>query len=307
VDLEINNSTGDGKNQLRYSVREPNFDQNSPEIIEFRRFNIEDPQVTEVPWRQNFNNSTNLSPWLTINPENDFASWSITPTSNGTSQNNVARLENWVSGNSYWLGTPLFSLTKSRQASIFFDLAAGVVNPSTRLLLLASSDGGINYSAIWTATGPQLSTVNVGQANPNTPGDYQRKYVNLTDFAGPDSDNIRLAFVLETKGTSNSPVYLDNLELFLSANPDPVIPGEGSSILYPNPATDYFNLAFNLPSRETVTIQIVSATGAIVHEVDYPGTLNQTYTFSTDLFSPGVFIIKITSNSIQDMKRLIIN
>ncbi|RIW13178.1 T9SS C-terminal target domain-containing protein [Algoriphagus lacus] len=307
VNLELNNSTADGKNQLRYSVREPNFDQNSPEIIVFRKFNIEDQQVIEVPWRQNFNNGTNLTPWLTVNPENDFASWTITPTSNGASQNNVARLENGISGNSYWLGTPVFSLNKSRQASIFFDIAAGTVDPSTRLLLLASPDGGINFTQVWGATGSELSTVSVGQANPNSSGDYERKYVNLTEFAGPDSDNVRLAFVLETKGTSNSPVYLDNLELFLSANPDPVIPGEGSSVLYPNPATDYFNLAFNLPSRENVTIQIVSATGAIVHEVDYPGTLNQTYSFSTDLFSPGVFIIKITSNSIQDMKRLIIN
>jgi hypothetical protein len=307
VDLELNNSTADGKNQLRYSVREPNFDQNSPEIIVFRKFNIEDQQVIEVPWRQNFNNSTSLSPWLTVNPENDFASWTITPTSNGTSQNNVARLENGISENAYWLGTPVFNLSKSRQASIFFDLAAGTVNPSTRLLLLASSDGGLNYTQVWSAIGSELSTVSVGQANPNSSGDYERKYVNLTDFAGPDSDNVRLAFVLETKGTSNSPVYLDNLELFLSANPEPVIPVEGSSVLFPNPATDYFNLAFNLSSRENVTIQIVSATGAIVHEVDYPGTLNQTYTFSTDLFRPGVYIIKITGNSIQDMKRLIIN
>lgn len=131
--------------------------------------------------------------------------------------------------------------------------------------------------------------------------------MNLSDFAGPNSDQVRLAFVLDVAGDDNDPVFLDNLELFLSANPDPVIPSQGSSVLYPNPATDYFNLAFNLPAREDVTIQIISATGAIIHEVEYPGTLNQTYTFSTQLFRSGVFIIRISRNSTQEMKRLIVN
>ena len=307
VELEINNSTSDGKNRLRFSISEPNFDQNNPTAVVLERFNIENPDVTEVPWRQNFNNSTNLTPWLTINPESDLPSWNVTPTTNGTGPNNVARLENGTSGNSYWLGTPVFDLSKSRQASVFFDLAAGEVDPSTRLVLLASSDGGQNYTEVWSAIGTELSTVSTGAANPNSSGDYIRKYVNLTDLAGPESNQIRLAFVLQVNGSTNSPVYLDNLELFLSANPEPVIPREGSSILYPNPATDYFNLAFNLTTRETVTIRIISATGAIVHEVNYPNTLNQTYTFSTDLFRSGLYIIKISSNSIQDMKRLIIN
>ncbi len=307
INLQLSNSTVDGKNQLRYAVTEPNFDQNNPEVITFRKFNIEDPQILEVPWRLNFNNSTAFNPWMTLNPENDFSSWSIVPSSNGTGLNNVARLQNGISGNSYWLGSPLFNLSRTRQASVFFTVAAGVVNPSTRLQVLASSDGGRTYTVVWTAAGAQLSTVSVGEANPNSPNDYQRKYINLTDFTGPNSDKIRLAFVLETAGASNSAVYLDNVELFLSANPDPVIPGEGSAVLFPNPATDFFNLAFNLANRETVTIQIVSATGAIVQEINYPGTLNQTYTFSTELFNPGLYIIRISSNSIQDMKRLIIN
>lgn len=307
VDLEINSSTTDGKNRLAFSIFNPNFDQNGASPLLFERFNIEATTTTPIPWRQNFNSSTDLAPWLTINPEKDEAGWTISPSSNGTGLNNIAKIENGKAGFSYWLGSPVFDLSKSRQASIFFDLASGQVNPATRLLVLASSDGGQTYTQVWSATGPELSTVNVGAANPNSPGDFQRKYINLTEFAGAESSQVRLAFVLQLAGTANTPVYLDNLELFLSANPEPVIPGEGSSILYPNPAREFFNLAFNLRSRETVTIQIVSATGAIVQEIEYPGTLNQTYTFSTDLFRPGVYIIQISSNSLQDLKRLIIN
>ena len=172
---------------------------------------------------------------------------------------------------------------------------------------MVSSDGGLNYFVGWTAAGTELSTVAAGAANPNSPGDFVRKYVNLSEFAGSGKSKVRLAFVLEVAGNSNSPVYLDNLELYLNANPEPVIPVEGSSILYPNPAREYFSLAFNLPVQENVTIQIISATGSIVHEVVYPRTLNQTYTFSTELFRTGLYVIRINSNSLQEMKRLIIN
>lgn len=305
--LGLSKSTSTGKSRLRFSVSEPNFDQNKSESIILSRYHLEDTETIQVPWRQNFNNSTNLSPWSSINPENDQPTWTITPVANGSGVNNAARMENGDANNSYWLGSPVFNLTGSDQASIFFDLAAGQVNPATNLHLLASRDGGINYDTVWIASGQELATVTTGAANPNSSGDYIRKYVNLSDYAGSEALAVRLAFVLTIAGNDDNPVYLDNIELFLNANPDPVIPSQGSSVLYPNPATDYFNVAFNLPSREDVTIQIISATGQVVHEVTYPGTLNQTYTFTTELFRTGVYILRISSPTLQEMKRLMIN
>lgn len=308
IDVDIPKSTFSRENKLSFSVSEPNFDQNPSESTVLTQYHLETTESTQVPWRQNFNNSTNLSPWASINPENNLGEWNVIPiVANGSDSNNAAVLENGLSGNSYWLGTPIFNLTGSRQASIFFDLAAGQVDAGTNLSLLASIDGGLNYTTVWTAEGSELSTVSAGEANPNSPGDYIRNYVNLSEFAGPEAESVRLAFVLEIAGTGNDPIFLDNLELFLNANPDPVIPAQGASVLYPNPAREYFNLGFNLPEREDVTIQIISATGALVHDVSYPGTLNQTYTFSTDTFRTGVYIIKISSPTLVEMKRLLIN
>ncbi|TDQ18621.1 putative secreted protein (Por secretion system target) [Algoriphagus boseongensis] len=307
ITVGLNNSTADGNNRLAYRLSEPNFDQNADSYPTFTRYIVESNRRTEVPWRQNFNSSTDLTPWTTVNTESNGVSWTINPVSTGSGPNNVARLSTGVDGNSYWLGTPIFDLSLSSQASIFFDIAAGQVNPQTKLRVLASTNGGTTYTQIWSATGAELSTVTVGEANPSAPGDYRRKYVNLTEFAGSGKNNIRLAFVLEVKGSGNSPVYLDNLELFLSANPDPVIPGEGSTVLFPNPTSGNFNLAFNLPRRENVRIQIISSTGAIMQDVLYDGTLNQTYTFSRELFAPGLYILKINSETLQELKRLIIN
>lgn len=306
--LSGRNTTSAGKNRLDYKVYQPNFDQNKGDNgSTMQRFILENTDKVEVPWRQNFNNSTSLGPWLTINPQADAVAWEVSGVTNGTGTNNVVRLQNQVTGYSYWLGTPIFDMSVSRQGSIFFDLAAGSVSPGTTLKVLASADAGENYTEVWSASGTELSTVTAGQANPNTATDFSRKYVNLTDFSGPGKTETRVVFVVEGGKESDSPIYLDNIELFLSANPEPVVPAEGLAILYPNPARDIFNLAFNLPAYETVTIQVISSTGAVVQEIDYPKTLNQTYSFSTELFSRGLFIIKISSETIQETRRLIIN
>jgi hypothetical protein len=306
INVTLAKSTVAGKNNLKFGVSEPNFDQNIPAAPQINWYNIENTGRLEVPWRQNFNSSAELAPWLTINPESDQAAWQVTAVTGATGPNNVARIEGAANGNSYWMATPSFDLSVSRQASVFFDVAAGAVDPGTTLYLLASTNQGETYKVIWSEAGTALSTVSTGNANPTSAGDYERKYVNLTDYAGEGKKDIRLAFALDVFGTQNAPIYLDNLELFLSANPDPVIPAERNTIIYPNPASEFVNVAFNLPKRENVTIQIISSTGAVVRELSFPNTLNQTYTFSRDMFTAGLYIFKINSSSLQEIKRVLI-
>lgn len=298
-------STIDGTNRLNYRLEFPNFDQNPRPDIRLDRFFVVNQELIRSPWRQNFNNTFNLSPWVSLNPQSNGTSWELSPLQTGTSQN-VVRLETGLENNSYWLGSPMFDLTSSSQAALFFDRAAGAISPSTTLKVLASSDGGITYQQVFSKSGNDLVTVPGGQVNPNNPSEYRRDYVNLTSFAGRNRAMVRVAFVLEGGNENNDPVYLNNVELFLSANPEPVDPGLGNTIIYPNPANGLFNIVFNLPRFETVNIQIISATGTLVHDVDYPNTLNQIYTFSAENFSKGLFVVKITSQSITETRKLIL-
>ncbi|MHA7128237.1 M43 family zinc metalloprotease [Algoriphagus namhaensis] len=306
-ELVLDRTTRAGKNRLDFTVFDPNFDVNENNSSSLRRYVVEDDQSIISPWREDFSNTAVFASWTSLNPEKDAQSWVLESTSAGEGPNNVAVIRSPEAGNSYWLASPIFDLSKRSQASLFFDLSVGEVNPNARLQVLASEDGGESYQEVWSAQGEELSTVTVGASNPNSPNDFARKYVNLTDFAGSGKNEARLAFVLSGVMEGDSPVYLDNLELFLSANPNPVIPAEGRTTLYPNPASDFFNIAFNLRTMETVNIQMISATGALVQDIDYPQTLNQTYTFSTELFGPGVYILKITSNSLRETKRVVIN
>lgn len=307
IDLELNNSTSEGKNKLQYSISEPNFDQNGNSGEVFEQYNVESTETIEVPWRQRFNPSSALSPWLAISPEEDNTSWEIIPNSTAGTSDNIARLQNQENGKSYWLGSPLFNLQRNSQASVFFDLAAGQVNPNSSLTLLASQDGGETYEEVWNAVGTELSTVSSGSANAANPGDFRRIYASLSSFTGNGANAVRLAFVFNSNGPGDTPVYLDNIELFLRDDPNPVIPQEGRSVVFPNPANGFFNIAFNLAQRENLTIRIISSTGQLVHEDSFPNTLNQTYTFSTELFRNGLYIVQITGPSVNEIKKLFIN
>lgn len=304
--INLPKSTASGINTLGYSVLFPNFDQNPRTPIELRRFVVVDVERIRAPFRQNFNNTVTFLPWLNINPENNLSGWSISNLQSGPLGSAVARLAIPSGENSFWLGSPLLDLTVSRQAAVFFDIAAGQVSPSTVFKVLASDNGGNDYVEVMKMTGAEITTVQAAEANPNNSNEFERKYVNLSAFAGTGKNSSRIAFVVDNGQEGFSPIYLDNVELFLSADEEPVNPGLGRTKIYPNPATDFFNIVFNFQNFESVNIQIVSATGAVVHNVDYPNTLNQTYRFSSEQFTEGLYIVKITSRSITETIKLFV-
>ena len=125
----------------------PNFDQNEGNESTLERYIIEDNEVTPVPWRQNFNFATAIEPWTSINPQNDEGSWRSLPSSGEAG--NVSVVENPEAGQSYWLGSPVFNLSRNTQASLFFDLAAGDVSPETSFQILASKDAGDTYEVVF--------------------------------------------------------------------------------------------------------------------------------------------------------------
>ncbi len=221
---------------------------------------------------------------------------------------NLANLRNQMSGNSYWIGSPIMDWRGIRRASMFFDLAASGVEEDTQLKIMLSLDGGVTFDQeVAVYQGEELNTISGSiPIDPNVPESFRREFVDLSEYANGESEKVRLAFVVEPASLENYPVYLDNIEFFLGNNPDPVFPGSGQASLYPNPATDLFHIAFNLDEFEDVQIQIVSLAGQVVHDVTYPNTLNQTYSFHTSLFSKGVFVIKINSETISSTQRLII-
>ncbi|WP_373493907.1 M43 family zinc metalloprotease, partial [Aquiflexum sp.] len=287
LELTMPKSTTDGLNKLDYAILFPSFDQNERDPIRLIQYVVHDFNRLTSPWRENFVNRTTLSPWISVNPENNNTAFTLVPVQSGTLSDNVVVLQNTLPDNSYWLASPLLDLSKSSQASIHFEMAAGQVDPNTVLKVLGSPDGGQTYTELWRKTGSEITTVNTPNVDRNSSASYRNEFVDLSQFAGGGNQNGRMALVVENGSVNNSPIYFDRFEFFLRADPNPVRPESGNAVLFPNPARDVFNIAFNLRSFEIVNIQIINANGAVVHDVDYPNTLNQTYTFSSRNFSRG--------------------
>jgi len=294
-------------NRLSYTISRPNFDQNNPPPPTLVRFIIQNTDSIQAPWREDFNEGP-LAPWQIINPENNQASFNFINLTPSDNPERALELHNFLPNNSYWLGSPIFDLSRTPAASILFDKAYSHEGGNARLRVLLSTNGGTSFEhVLLSQTGAELSSVpGTSGVNPNNPGDFVRQFVDLTPFARRVGNKIRVAIVVDQADQSTNPIYIDNLELFFTNNPDPVIPRLGTALVFPNPASEVFNVAFNLEEFEDVNIQFISLTGQLVHDVNYPNTLNQTYSFSTQLLSKGVFIVKIRSRSLNETRRLII-
>ena len=297
-----------GLSVVEYTILNPNYDQNPGSSSTLLWHYVRDDSTMSVPWRQNFDGPAGLGSWITLNPETNQSSWSLTALQ-AEGNDKVLSLSNTRKGNSYWLGSPIFDLSSSGQASIFFNWAAAGFRATdmTSLSMLLSKDGGSSYEELWRKDAEEINTLSGGGSVVNSNVDFTEQYLNLSAFTGEGHEKVRIAFKVEYRDGAAKPIYLDNIELFLSANPEPVDPGLGNTVIFPNPAFDLFNVTFNLDDYEDVNLQIISSSGKVVHDVDYPRTLNQTYTFSTSVFSRGVFIVKISGDRISATKRLIIH
>lgn len=294
-------------NRLTYTISRPNFDQNIATPPSLVRFIIKNTDSIPAPWREDFNEGT-LAPWQIINPENNFPSYEFINLSSSGEPQRALELSNMAANNSYWLGSPLFDLSRTPTASMLFDKAYSHEGGNARFRVLLSTNGGTTYDhVLLTQTGAEMASISsTSGVNPNNRADFERLFVDLTPYVGRGADDSRIAIVVDQVDAGTNPIYLDNLELFFGNNPDPVIPRLGTALVYPNPATDIFNVAFNLEEFEDVNIKFISMSGQLIHDVNYPNTLNQTYSFSSQLLSKGVFIVKIRSESLNETRRLII-
>ena len=294
-------------NRLSYTLRRPNFDQNNPPPPALVRFIIKNTDSIPSPWRQDFNEGP-LAPWQIINPENNQAAFNFINLTPSDAPQRALELRNLLPNNSYWLGSPIFDLGRTPAASLIFDKAYSHEGGNARLRVLLSTNGGTSFEhEVLSQTGAEIASVpGSSGVNPNNRGDFVRQFVDLSPFAGRAGRDIRIAIVVDQADQGTNPMYFDNLELFYTNTPDPVIPRLGTALVFPNPASEVFNIAFNLEDFEDVNIQFISLTGQLVHDVDYPNTLNQTYSFSTQVLRKGVFIVKIRSESLNETRRLII-
>ncbi|MBI1301545.1 MAG: T9SS type A sorting domain-containing protein [Alphaproteobacteria bacterium] len=297
-----------GQNRIDYRIYEPNFDQNGGNESVLTRHFIQNDVSIPTPWRQYFNGLNAIDSWIRINPERNFTSWRLFPLSE--SAENVLGVVSIDPGFSYWLASPLFSLSETPVASLVFDWSGGGFEADSPLSfeVLLSDDGGVTGEVLWSKRGIDLNTLGSGaMPSIDRPEDFKNEFIDLSAFAGTENDQLRVYFKLNDAGAPGAALFLNNLELFYSDEPFRVDPGLNNTLIYPNPASDRFQIVFNLEEFEDVRIEILTLSGQVAYDTVFENTLNHTYRFGTEFLAKGVYVVKISSSSVSATKRLIVN
>jgi hypothetical protein len=214
----------------------------------------------------------------------------------------VQAFDQGISGTEAWLATPVLDFSSAFKASVFFDYSYGFNGTeSDRLKVVASTNCGNTYPIIlFDRMGPALATANSSIPwHPATESNWKRNsFINLNTLAG--EKNVRLAFVF-TNATGNN-FYLDNIEFFLSDNPNPVdVSPEYYSVYWNNssPAA----VTFNLPERMDVRIQVVDILGRSFIDTTAPDILNQTFPIDLGGASPGIYLLRVQSQVMHSVTK----
>jgi hypothetical protein len=243
-------------------------------------------QEDRIPLRQKF--ETGFGNWVTQN-EAGLAPWALTGTNFSQS---AVYPKNSRAGAEAWLVSPVLNLTRFNEASVFFDVSyARTATAKDKLKVLASEDCGVNFNQV--LFNQSLDEIAVANSTitwiPVASADWRAQSIDLTALAG--KANVRLAWVITNDNGNN--IYLDNIEFFISNNPDPPRITRIFSI-YPNPANPFEQfITFNLAQRETLQLQIVNTMGQTVLANTLPDVLNQTFTLELNQLSTGVYIFRI--------------
>ncbi len=165
------------------------------------------------------------------------------------------------------------------------------------LEVFASTDCGATWDTLWRRIGPSLATANAVWA-PNyfypMTADWQAASVDLTAY----ENNARLAIKMKMgKIASANSLYIDNINISSTLNQQN-LPNIEYLNIFPNPAKEILQVAFNNKVPQQLKVQILNTLGQQVVEKPaqfYHGS--QMLSFDIKALKAGVYFLSISNNS----------
>lgn len=259
----------------------------NPDNSEFRQRIMLESSTDRIPLRERFEELS----WPVINPTQG-SEWELHETNFNLSAS--FRAFHAPDGpNESWLVTPVLDFSNTTKASMFFDLSyAWNGTDNDRLRILVSTDCGDTYQNL----SPPFDRTGLSLANTISPASWQpeneshwqlKQFINLNNYAG--NEHVRLAFVFTNRQGNN--IYIDNVEFFLSDDPDPLFLRDGPFTVYWETLTEA-KVTFNLDERSDAFVEILDATGRMITGIELKDVLNQTYSITTGAAGEGLYIFR---------------
>lgn len=304
--IELN----EGTNRLSFELTYPNGFVDSDTSDNALRVNsIVNGDEDKIPLRQNFDESSE-NMWEIVNPRGD-KNWETILTNYG--QSLYFNGGDAASDLQYsWFVSPVLDFSNAINASLFFDISYyfrsidSIKDPLAEVfMVIASRDCGKTFEEVlFNSKETSLAEGNrQGEWIPEAAADWRNTYVNLNTLAG--EKNVRIAFVVSTSITND--IYLDNIEFFLSDDPNPQDISD-LYLLYPNNlgSEKSFYLTFNLPDRKRVAYELVDMTGRRVGLKELPDVLNQTYKIDVESASSGVYLVRLLIDNKYYVSKIVV-
>lgn len=302
--------------QVRVTALNNQFDENPLNDFTEKRFVI-DSATDIIPLRQYFSGNNPLKEWVVTNPSPAKESWILKTVSGPFARENTAAVSPFfesTSGDENWLVSPILDMSNLQKAGVqFIHSYASLSSASDILQVRASVDCGESWNQIlYEKRGNELSNQTANARwSPSGLSDWDTSFVDLSSFAG--QPGLRVAFVAISDGGND--IFVDQIEFFESNLPPAGrIPEMNTVYVAPNPATignvaggnESPRLVFNLEEREDVQVLIYDARGSLKLEKVLPNVLNQAYYLETYGWTPGVYVIRAQSKSLQETLRLVL-
>lgn len=205
-------------------------------------------------------------------------------------------------GTRSWFISPKLSTGRLDSASLCFRAShASRDGFSDRLQVLLSTDCGENYSTtLLDAFSDSLSVTNSSTRwTPSIDTDWKEYELSLSHSFFFD-DDIRIAFVF-TPGGGND-LFIDDINIREGDAPA----YEDIARIYPNPAINSFNLGFNLPKKEAVTVRLLDISGRIVFEEQIGNALNQVIEYKAPS-QVGLYFLNVIGKEFNTSQKLFIS
>lgn len=254
-----------------------------------------------IPLRENFEADVS-STWATVSPTGG-TTWAWSKLT-GNAAYTFKGYNTTSIGQAAWLATPVLDFSGAESASMAFDLSyAFRPGSGDRLDILASTDCGVTYSqTVFSATGTAIGSRTQDEAwSPSADSDWTRQFITLNALAG--EENVRLAFVFTPSNGNN--IFLDNIEFFVSDQQYPAVTESGMAV-YPNPmVTDEVTVAFNLPERADVQLDVINSLGKTLLSTGLSRVLNQTEQIALPDLQAGTYVVRVTTPQAVYWRKLV--
>jgi hypothetical protein len=189
----------------------------------------------------------------------------------------------------------LFKVANRRYDATYFD----------KLDVSVSTNCDGPFTQVFTKQGTALATGAdlTSDYTPASASDFRQECVSLANYANAPSLFVR--FTNDNKYGNN--IYIDDISISSSACTSGLEEMEQVSFeVYPNPATDVINIAFNAKTADYV-VSLMDLQGRVVSTMNLNNASgSQTLAFGTENLAKGSYVVVVSSNGAKTTKHVVV-